>query len=250
MNHKPDVSVLLPDDATVAARRRAMETELRPPLRRGPRFARRRFAVVLVALVALGGGAAWASGVFSAKEISYQAGVGCYSEARLDGPRLSVTVTHAAADPVAKCEKYWREGVVDTTLRRLGREGKIDYPRGDYPPHLVACARPGSAISVFPGPHGVCEKLGFEPLPADYAARGREAARAYTGWNRVLARRSQLAPGRCLSPQPVAARARRLLAAHGYPDVRVWISPKGPCAKAVETRGRAVEVATATPRED
>lgn len=243
MNDNPDISVLLPDEATIDARRRALEAELRPTRRR-PRPARRRLAVVLVALVAVGGGAAWASGVFSAKEISYQAGVGCYSEARMHGPRLSVTVTRAAADPVAKCEKYWREGVVDTTQRRLGREGKIEYPRGDYPPHLVACARPGSAIAVFPGPDGVCEKLGFEPLPADYAARGREAARAYTAWNRVLARRIQLEPGGCPSPRPVAAKARRLLAAHGYPDVRVWISAKGPCVKSVESRGRAIEVAT------
>jgi hypothetical protein len=245
MTDKPDISTLLPDDATLAARRGALEAELRPLRRRLPRPPRRRLAVALVALVALGGGAAWATGFFSAEEISYQAGVGCYSEARLHGPRLSVTVTHAAADPVAKCEKYWREGVVDTTLRRLAREGKIDYPRRHYPPHLVACARPGDAIRVFPGAEGVCEKLGLEPLPDDYDAPGREAARAYTAWNRILARRFQvLEPGNCLSPGPIAERARELLAAHGYGDVSVRISNDGPCAKSVESRGRAIEVLT------
>lgn len=250
MTEKPNISALLPDDETLAARRRALEAELQPPGRRISRVPRRRLLVAVVALVALGGGAAWATGVFSAKDISFQAGVGCYSEARLTGPRLSVTVTRAAANPVAKCEKYWREGVVDTTLRRLGREGKIDYPRGEYPPPLFACAGPGSGVQVFPGSEGVCERLGLEPLPGDYAAPGREAARAYTAWNRIVAPRIQVKPGRCLPPGPIAARARELLAAHGYADVPMRISTEGPCAKSVESRGRAIEVVTTSRHED
>ena len=251
MEERPPIDELLPSDATIRARRRALEKEL---ARTAPsRRARRRGAravIALAALVATGVGAAWAAGVFSANEISFQAGVGCYSETRLHGSRLSVTIFHAAADPVAKCEKYWREGVVDTTLRRLGREGKIDYPRGRYPPHLVACSDEGSGISVFPGSDGDCEELGLEPLPADYAAPGREAARAYTAWDRILARRLQVRPGACSPPGPIAERARKLLAAHGYADVRVRISSEGPCAKAVESRGRAIEVLTTTPHED
>jgi len=248
MIDKPDISSLLPDDATIAGRRRVLEAELRPGRNL---LLRRRLAVAVVALVALGAGAAWATGVFSAEEISFQAGVGCYSEARLHGPRLSVIVTRAAADPVAKCEKYWREGVVDTTLRRLGREGKIDYPHDSYPPHLVACARPGDAIRVFPGPDAVCEELELEPLPKDYAAPGREAAKAYTSWNRILARRMQvLEAGHCRSPEPLAERARELLAAAGYSDVPVRISDDGPCAKSVESRGRAIEVITTSRHED
>ncbi|HEX7245948.1 MAG TPA: hypothetical protein VF245_10315 [Solirubrobacterales bacterium] len=244
MTEKPDISPLLPDDATLATRRRALEAELGPHRRSFRRVPRRRLVLAIVALIALGGGAAWAAGVFSANEISFQSGMGCYSEARLDGPRLSITITHAAADPVAKCEKYWREGVVDTGLRRLGREGKIDYPPKRYPPHLVACAKPGSAIAVFPGPGGVCEKLGFEPLPADYAAPGREAARAYTAWNHVVSAHALIKPGRCPAPAPIADRVRGLLAAHGYGDVEVRISPDGPCARAVGSRGRAIEVTT------
>jgi hypothetical protein len=251
MTKKPDISALLPDDVTLAARRRALEAELQTPRYRPPGAPRRRLAVAVLALVALGGGAAWATGVFSAKDISFQAGVGCYSEARLHGPRLSVTVTRAAADPVAKCERYWREGVVDTVQRRLAQEGKIEYPRGPYPPHLVACANPGSGIAVFPGPEAVCKRLGFEPLPGDYNAPGREAARAYTAWNRILARRFQvIKPGRCLSPEPIAERVQGLLAAHGYPDVAVRISTEGPCAKSVESRGRTIEVLTTSPHED
>jgi hypothetical protein len=251
MDEKRQIDALLTSDSTVRARRGALESELV----RGPRSGRvrrkgTRVAIALAALIAVGAGAAWAAGVFSASEISFQAGVGCYSEARLRGPHLSVTVTHAAADPVAKCERYWREGVADTTLRRLGREGKIDYPRGPYPPHLVACSDEGAGISVFPGPGGVCERLGLEPLPGDYAAPGLEAARAYTGWNRVIARWAQLKPGACSPPGPIAEHARKLLAAHGYADVRVRISGASPCAKAVEPRGRAVEVVTTTPHED
>jgi hypothetical protein len=251
MEEKPRVDELLPSDSAIRAQRRALEDELMrtPPSGRARRKSTRA-AVVLAALVAIGTGAAWAAGVFSASEISFQSGVGCYSEARLHGSHLSVTVTHAAADPVAKCEKYWREGVVDTTMRRLGREGKVEYPRGHYPPHLVACADEGAGISVFPGSDGVCEKLGLEPLPADYAAPGREAARAYTAWNRILARPIRVKPGGCSSPGPVAERARRLLAAHGYADVPVRISSDGPCAKSVESRGRAIEVLTTTPHED
>lgn len=251
MNEKPDISLLLLDDATVAARRRALEGELGSSRRSLRRLPPRRLAVALVALVAFAGGAAWAAGVFSADEISFQAGVGCYSEARLHGSRLSVTGFHAAADPVAKCEKYWREGVIDTTLRRLGREGKIDYPPVNYPPHLVACANPGSGVAVFPGADGVCEKLGMEPLPADYEGPGREAARAYTAWNRILARRFQvIEPGNCRSPEPIAEEVRGLLETHGYPDVAVRISSEGPCAKSVESRGRAIEVLTTSPHED
>lgn len=246
MTEKPDISPLLPDDATLAARRRALEAELEPRRRWPRRVPRRRLVLAIVALIALGGGAAWAAGVFSADEISFRAGMGCYSEARLDGPRLSITVTHAAADPVAKCEKYWREGVVDTTRRRLGREGKIDYPPKRYPPHLVACARPGSGIAVFPGPDEVCEKLGMEPLPTDYAAPGREAARAYTAWDRVVSGRVGVKPRRCRSPEQIVERVRNLLATHGYGDVPVRISGDGPCARSIEPRGRALEVLTAT----
>lgn len=214
MNEKSDISLLLPDDATVAARRRALEDELGSSRRSLRRLPRRRLAVALVALIALAGSAAWAAGVFSAKEISFQAGVGCYNEARLHGSRLSVTIFHAAADPVAKCEKYWREGVIDTGLRRLGREGKIDYPPARYPPHLVACANPGSGIAVFPGSDGVCQKLGLEPLPADYEGPGREAARAYTAWNRILARRFQvIKPGNCPHEDGVAGLAERAFGA-------------------------------------
>ena len=86
--------------------------------------------------------------------------VGCYDRASLRG---SASILHDP-DPIAICAKLWREGVVDTTLRRLEREGKIE-PRPDRYPSLVACAYEGSsAAHVFPGPGpAVCRRLGLVP---------------------------------------------------------------------------------------
>lgn len=250
MGNRVDITALLPEGDGIRERRRAVEAELgRRPRGRAQLV---KILVGILALIAIGTGVAWAAGAFSAKEISFDGGVGCYNEARLKGERLSVTIFQAAADPVAKCGKYWREGVIDTGLRRLGREGKIDYPKGPYPPHLVACAKQGSGISVFPGAEGVCERLGLEPLPDDYAPAGREAARAYTAWDHLLTgpRGIQIKGGRCVAPGPIAIRARRILAAHGYADVRVEISSKDPCAESVASRGRVIEVFTTTPQRD
>lgn len=85
--------------------------------------------------------------------------VGCYETASF---HTDTTIVHGA-DPIATCTKIWR--VVDTRLRRLEREGKLD-PRPDRsPPHLVACAYEGSsAAHVFPGPGpAVCHRLGLVP---------------------------------------------------------------------------------------
>lgn len=55
MTEKPDLARLLPDDAALSARRRALEAELGRPRRRLRRAPHRRLAVALAALVALGG---------------------------------------------------------------------------------------------------------------------------------------------------------------------------------------------------
>jgi hypothetical protein len=86
--------------------------------------------------------------------------VGCYDRASLHG---SASILHDP-DPIAICTKLWREGVVDTTLRRLEREGKLEPRSTRYPP-LVACAYEGSsAAHVFPGSGpAVCRRLGLVP---------------------------------------------------------------------------------------
>jgi hypothetical protein len=89
--------------------------------------------------------------------------VGCYDRASL---HADTTVVHGT-DPIAICAKLWREGVVDTRLRRLEREGRIDERPERDSPHLVACAYEGSSIAqVFPAPGpAVCRRLGLVPLP-------------------------------------------------------------------------------------
>lgn len=231
MTNKPDISVLLPDEATIAARRRALETEVSTERRSRVVLSPRLLAVATV-MLALGGGAAWAAGVFSAKEVAVGAGVGCY-----EGPSLhaSAAIFRSAADPVAKCARLWREGVLG------GKKNAA--------PHLVACSGEGEPVFVFPGRDDLCGQLGLQPLPADYAAPGREVARAYTAWDRILMRRIHVKPGLCQSPRVLAERARTLLANAGYSDVPVRISNDGPCAKAFEARGRAIEVTTAAVHE-
>jgi hypothetical protein len=90
--------------------------------------------------------------------------VGCYAQASLGG---DTTIAHGT-DPIATCTALWREGVVDTRLRRLEREGKIDERPDRDSPHLVACAHKGSSIAhVFPtADPAVCRRLGLVPLPA------------------------------------------------------------------------------------
>ncbi len=89
--------------------------------------------------------------------------VGCYDRASL---HADTTIVHGA-DPIATCAKLWREGVVDTRLRRLEREDKIEERPERDSPHLVACAYEGSSIAhVFPAPAPtVCRHLGLVPLP-------------------------------------------------------------------------------------
>jgi hypothetical protein len=91
--------------------------------------------------------------------------VGCYAQASLHG---DTTIVHGV-DPIATCAELWREGVVDTRLRRLEREGKIAPRPHRATPHLVACAYDGSSVAqVFPaaGP-AVCRRLGLVPFPAE-----------------------------------------------------------------------------------
>jgi hypothetical protein len=90
--------------------------------------------------------------------------VGCYAQASL---HTDTTVVHGA-DPIPTCAELWREGVVDTRLRRLEREGRIDKRPGRESPHLFACAYEGSSVAlVFPGAGpAVCRRLGLVPFPA------------------------------------------------------------------------------------
>lgn len=87
--------------------------------------------------------------------------VGCYATPSL---RADTTIVYGV-DPIGTCAELWREGVVDTHLRRLEREGRIDERPDRDSPRLVACAYEGSATAhVFPGSGpAVCRRLGLVP---------------------------------------------------------------------------------------
>jgi hypothetical protein len=199
---------------------------------------KRRLVLALAAMLALSGGVAWAAGLFSADEVALEYGIGCYSEPRLHGPELAVTVVNAGADPIAKCGKLWSEGVVDTG-------------RGPASPELVACSKPDQGVFVFPGGLGLCARLGLEPLPGDFAPAGREAARAYSAWMQLMAADMQDTPaGECRSPEQVAAAARKRLEGTEYEDVRVEVAGEHPCAAFVDPEGEVIAVLTRSRGED
>lgn len=225
MTDKPDMSPLLPDDETLAARGRALEAELRPRSKVSRR-ASGRIAIAALALVAFGVGGVWAAGVFSARDIAINAGVGCYEQPSLRG---NAAIFHSAANPVAKCGRLWREGV-------LGMQRKTRSK-----PHLVACTAKDEPVLVFPGPDGLCARLGLEPLPEDYAEIGRAHARAFAALHHV----GEMVPAtsRCPSPEEAAARARTRLPER-YSDVAVAIDGREPCAREYRALGGRIVVRT------
>lgn len=222
MKSKPDISVLLPDDAALRTRREALTAELRPggPHRRRP-VGTRRLLVAVAALLVLSGGAALASGVFSADDIAVGAGVGCYERPSL---QASAAIYISAADPVAKCERTWREGAMTG-----GDSTKV--------PHLVACTAENRPVMVFPGAGDeVCERLGLVTLPADYAPAGKAHANAHAALFELKSRGAPAPSSACPSPQAQAVFARDRLA-NTYPDVPVTIEGSEPCAGGYEFAG-------------
>jgi len=212
MTPKPDLSALLPDEAMIRARRAALTNVLRPSGRRGRRV-RTRVLIAVAALFVAGGGAAWAAGVFSADDVDPEAGVACYDRPPWN-PDVNVNVTNfiAAADPVEKCERFWRQGIVRT---------------GDTtPPPLVACTEEEVGITVFPGGPATCERLGLVPLPSEYAPIAAARARAYAALFSLKG--IPAATSECPSPQAQLHSARAFLSDR-YGDVRVAIEGDEPC---------------------
>lgn len=226
-----DLDVLLPDEATVRARRGALVGELRGASAGAPRrrFGRRRgfgrrLAVTVVALVAAGTAGAAATGLFSAADVDIRAGIGCYSEPKLDAQAISIV--GARPDPVATCTLMWRRGQVTTASRTV--------------PPLVACTSERGPVRVFPSRDpALCARLELRPLPADYARAGTQALK--DSWTmRHLARLPE-AMTPCPSPPALIriARANQWLA-----GLRMTVAGDGPCAGPLVVRGNVVLVTT------
>jgi hypothetical protein len=164
---------------------------------------RRRVVVGAIGFAVAATGVAAASGVFSSAtpEQLATSGIGCYDRADLQHANVSVLST-GAASPVETCRRVMRT------------EGP-----------LVACG--GPAVMVFPGGPGTCEKLGLQPLPAEYDAARKRVNR--------LARRIEAieASVDCWDPRDLARRVQTLL--DGLPGWRGWRTriprsmAEGPC---------------------
>jgi hypothetical protein len=248
MTPTPDISSLLPDDETVRARRDALVREVSAragaaAARPSARFtARPRLLLAVVGLFLLGAGGAVASGVLSADDVQVDSGIVCYHDPEIKA--LNWMNIPPAADPIAACAKLWEEGV-----------GVIAYERGPGPaPKLVACARAGDPVHVFPSNDpSLCRHLKLEPLPADYAAAGAASERAYDGQSEIERRDSlglldRLLTG-CASPQAMADDLRERLDGFGYEDVEVMIRGGKPCALGFSVVGDSLGVDTISEAE-
>jgi len=151
---------------------------------------RRRLTIGVLGFAVAATGVAAASGVFSSAtpEQLATSGIGCYSRADLEHSDVAVLST-GAASPVEACRRV------------MHTEGP-----------LVACG--GPAVMVFPGGPGTCEKLGLQPLPAEYDAARKRVNR--------LARRIEAIETSvdCWDPRDLARRVQTLL--DGLPGWRGW----------------------------
>jgi hypothetical protein len=105
------------------------------------------FMAAIAALVAVGGGAAYAG--LRPSRVTTHLSVLCYGQDRLDAPVADVTAS--AGGPIAACSAAWAAGHV-----------------GHGPtPLLAACVAPTGIAAVFPSAPGanVCEQLGLSTLP-------------------------------------------------------------------------------------
>jgi len=166
---------------------------------------RRRIVIGTISFAVAASGVAAASGILGGtpEQLASNA-VGCYDRASFDHGNASILSTG-------------EETPIETCRRELGIEGP-----------LVACA--GEAVLVFPGGPGTCERLGFKPLPREYAtARARVRA-----LQRELAALEGAAD--CVPLDEFADRAQRALDRLGWAGWRVDVRDdlgRGPCGSAL-----------------
>ncbi len=123
-----------------------------------------RVGVLAFAVAATG--VAAASGVFESgpPEQLATTNIGCYSRADLEHADVAV-IGVDAPDPVEACRSM---------LKRRGADGRVRR----------------SAVMVFPGGPGTCEKLGLKPLPPEYGPPARRCSGSSAASPRSRSRRT------------------------------------------------------------
>jgi hypothetical protein len=163
---------------------------------------RRRLTIGVLGFAVAATGVAAASGVFSTPEQLASNSLACYDRASLN---RNVTVLSAGdLTPIEACRRVL----------------KTEAP-------LVACADQG--VHVFPGGPGTCEKLGMEPLPAEYTA-ARQRFNALAREVMALEKRTD-----CLPPREFARRVQGILDRSEWKGWRTWLRldvEDGPCGTA------------------
>lgn len=163
----------LSDRARDQHRRMIAELAARPAAR--PPWYRRRWVLMLAAIVGLSGaglGTAAALGLFSApptdRRIAY-----CFTTTDLGDPsnRVAVAVAtppdgglpslgDAATGALDICSGGWLQGRLSATDPKVLLDPKP--PPWNYPiPPLVVCVLPSGEVGVFPGSAATCERLGL-----------------------------------------------------------------------------------------
>ena len=169
---------------------------------------RRRIVIGGLLFAVLATGVAAASGVFSTTERLATAAIACYDQPSFDGGASMLDT--GAATPVETCRR-------------------VQHTDGP----LIACSA-RDHVAVFPsGRRDLCERLGLEPLPREYAtARARVTA---------LERDVKALEADCMPPAEFARRLQALLdrspgwegwRAHRRPDL-----DQGPCGFATGLNG-------------
>ncbi len=169
---------------------------------------RRRLAVGGLGLAIAATGVAAASGVFSTPEQLASSGVACYDRPSLDGG--ASVLSAGALSPVDACRR-----VIDTDRA------------------LVACRAP-EHVAVLPGGPRLCERLGLEPLPAEYARARAQVLEL----ERALAMLEASAD--CIPVHDFEERAQRVLDRLGWTGWRVEVRDdlgRGPCGSALAMGG-------------
>lgn len=156
---KPEFRHQLPE-SWVRERRTPLMSEVRSARRTRRRWPRRWRGLLLVPAAALvaAGGAAGGVSLLGGEPPSVHEVAECYPRAEKDAPGVAATQGNLKG-PIESCRKEWRAGRVGNTTKA---------------PPLVACLD-GDVSNVYPGrSNEVCDRLGLEPLPDEFARRSVE----------------------------------------------------------------------------